>query len=100
MTKLYAGPAVFSFPDGPTVDASVDLTRDDDPVLITWAGTAESPEPGSLWNGGQRACTLRIGDVESGYRVGECMVTALEPADGVERVTIQGSGELAEVATE
>jgi hypothetical protein len=99
MSKLYAGPAVFSFPDGPTVDAMVDLTQDDDPILITWTGTAESPEEGSLWNGGQRACTLRIGDAETGYRVGECMVTDLDPTDGVERVTIHGSGEFATVAT-
>jgi hypothetical protein len=97
MAKFYAGAAVFSFPDGPTVDAVVDLTRDDDPVLITWTGTAESPDEGSLWNGGQRACTLRIGDAETGYLVGECMVTALEPAVGVERVIIHGSGELAAV---
>jgi hypothetical protein len=97
MAKLYEGPAVFSFPDGDTVDAVVDLTRGDDPALVTWTGTAESADKGSLWNGGQRACTVRIGDAESSYRIGECMVTEVEPVDHGDRVVIKGSGELSTV---
>jgi hypothetical protein len=101
MSKLYSGDAVITFPDGPTVNASVDLTVDDnETVLFTWGGTAESSDEGSLWNGGQRACTIRIGDVSTGYRVGEAMVITVEPAVNVERVTVRGSGELAEVETD
>jgi hypothetical protein len=38
--------------------------------------------------------------VSTGYRVGEAMVIEPEPAVGVERVAVCGSGELAEVATD
>jgi hypothetical protein len=101
MSNLYTGQAIFTFPDGPTVTADVDLHQEADDALHTWAGTAQNDKAGSLWNGGQRVATIKIGDVESGYHVGECMILAPEDGDGdavdednVRRVSLRGSGEL------
>jgi hypothetical protein len=99
MSDLYAGTATFSMPNGPTVDAEVNLWMEEHGPLVEWGGTAEAHEPGILWNGGQQVAALRFGSIESGFHTGDCIIETVEPGD-VERVTLRGSGELAEVDSE
>jgi hypothetical protein len=99
MADLYSGTAIFSMPKGPTVEAEVDLWIEEHGPLVEWGGTAEAHEPGILWNGGQQVSSVKFGDLESGYRIGECIIETREPGD-VERVTLRGSGVLAEVDSE
>jgi hypothetical protein len=65
MSDLYTGTATFSMPNGPTVEAQVDLWIEEHGPLVEWGGTAEAREPGILWNGGQRVTALRFGSVAS-----------------------------------
>jgi hypothetical protein len=99
MGDLYTGTATFSMPNGPTVEAQVDLWIEEHGPLVEWGGTAEATQPGILWNGGQQVAALRFGSVESGFHTGDCIIETVEPGD-VERVTLRGSGELAEVDSE
>jgi hypothetical protein len=89
----YEGPATITFPDGRAAQADVLLWPEGEGTLATWSGTARNDEPGSLWDGGQRACTVRFGDSIGGYRTGEGMVVDLAPADGGEHVHLRGAGE-------
>jgi hypothetical protein len=99
MADLYSGTAIFSMPNGPTVEAEVNLWIEEHGPLVEWGGTAEAHEPGILWNGGQQVAALKFGNLENGFRVGDCIIETLEPAD-VERVTLRGSGDFAEVDSE
>jgi len=100
MAGLYAGRATFSLPTGDTVEADVDLWVDDNEPLVVWGGTAEADRPGVLWRDGQQVASLRFGDRDGGYRVGECMILAVDPDAPRERVTLRGSGDLSEVDPE
>jgi hypothetical protein len=99
MSKLYAGSATVTLPDGTSVDANVDLWTEETGPLVQWGGTAESNAVGNLWNGDQRICTIAYGDADSGLRVGECMIIEMDPEAGedVDRVTVRGSGDFAQV---
>ena len=99
MGDLYTGTATFSMPNGPTVEAEVKLWIEEHGPLVEWGGTAEAHEPGILWNGGQQIAALRFGSIASGFHTGDCIIETVEPGD-VERVTLRGSGELAEVDSE
>ena len=79
MSDLYAGTATFSMPNGPTVEAEVNLWIEEHGPLVEWGGTAEAHEPGILWNGGQQVAALRFGSIESGFHTGDCIIETVEP---------------------
>jgi hypothetical protein len=93
MATLYTGPATLTFPDGPTVNAHVELWREEHGPLVQWGGTAENDRPQSLWDGNQRLCTVKFGSDDAGYQVADAMVIEPDPGGGAERVTLRGSGE-------
>jgi hypothetical protein len=103
MANFYQGPAVLTLPENVTVDANVDLWREEDGPLVEWGGTATTNDPHRLWREEQeeqRMCTVRVGDARTGYRVGECMIIAGDDDPAVNRVTLRGSADFVEFAGE